>query len=109
MIPSVEGQIMVDKGNGIYGIPDKIWEQIEPLLLPVTHESERGFPCIDNRRAMAAILYTLRTGGDLRDIKAENPVYEYLKEWRRTGVFDRMWQVGVLTYDELRKLVLQDK
>jgi putative transposase len=105
----VEDQAMVDKENGIYGIPDEIWEQIEPLLLPVTQESESGSPYMDKREAMEAILYMLRTGSDLRDIRAESPVYGYLKEWRRTGVFDRMWQVGILAYDELRKLVLQDR
>lgn len=97
---------MVDKENGIYRIPDEIWEQIEPLLLPVTQESESGSPYMDKREAMEAILYVLRTRGDLGDVEAESPLYEYLKEWRRTGVFDRMWQVGILTYNELETLVL---
>ena len=97
---------MVDRENGIYRITDELWEQIEPLLLPVTHESESGSPYMDKREAMEAILYMLRTEGKLKDIEAESPLYEYLKEWRRTGVFDRMWQVGILTYDELETLVL---
>ena len=99
---------MVDNGDKTYPISDELWKQIEPLLPPKLPELKCGRPYMDKREAMEAILYTLRTRGDLRDIEAESPLYEYLKEWRRTGVFDRMWQVGILTYDELEALVLLD-
>ena len=88
-----------------YRISDQLWKQIEPLLLPGSPEFKSG---MDKREAMEAILYMLRIQGNLKDMEAESPLYEYLKEWRRTGVFDRMWQVGILTYEELGRLVLQN-
>ena len=97
---------MAGNRDRAYQISDELWKQIEPLLPPKSPESMRGRPYMDKREAMGAILCMLRTRGDLRDIEAESPLYEYLKEWRRTGVFDRMWQVGILTYDELETLVL---
>jgi putative transposase len=98
--------MVADNRDRTHQISDELWEQIEPLLPPKSPELRRGYPYMDKREAMEAILYMLRTRGDLRDIEAESPLYAYLKEWRRTGVFDRMWQVGILTYDELEVLVL---
>ena len=97
---------MLDNGDRTYHISDKLWEQIKPLLPPKSPNPKSGRPYMDKREAMEAIFCILRTGGSLRDMTAESPLHEYLKEWRRTGVFDRLWQVGILTYDELETLVL---
>ena len=97
---------MADKRDKTNQISDELWEQIEPLLPPRPPDPKSGNPYMDKREAMEVVLYMLRTEGKLRDIEAESPLHEYLKEWRRTGVFDRMWQVGILTYDELEILVL---
>ena len=97
---------MADNKDRTYQISDELWEQIEPLLPPKPPDPKSGNPYMDKRKAMESILYMLGTKGGLRDMEAESPLYEYLKEWRRTGVFDRMWQVGILTYDELETLVL---
>jgi len=94
---------MANKGNDIYRIPDNIWKQIKPLLPPGSIELKQ-----ESREAMEGILYMIRTEGRLGDMKAENLIYEYFREWRRTGVFDRLWQAGILTYDEMRTLVSQD-
>jgi putative transposase len=100
------GAIVADNRDKTNQISDELWEQIEPLLPPKSPELESGYPYMGKREAMEAILYMLRAEGKLRDIKAESPLNEYLKEWCRTGVFDRMWQVGILTYNELETLVL---
>jgi putative transposase len=54
-----------------------------------------------------------RTGSKLKDLSsalgAESTVYSRFQKWRKTGVFDRMWQAGILTYDELQTLVWQGK
>lgn len=97
---------MTDNRDRTHHISDELWERIEPLLPPKPPELKSGRPYMDKREAMEAILYMIRTRGRFEDIEAESPLYEYLKEWRRTGVFDRMWQVGILTYDELETLVL---
>ena len=100
---------MATSENGTYRISDEIWEQIKPLLPPEPPEHRSGRPRMDNRKAMEAILHKLRVRGGWDETAAEGPVRERFQEWCRTGVFDRMWQVGILTYDELRALVLQDK
>ena len=101
---------MADNGDGTYRVPDALWEQIEPLLPPEPPRTgDTTCPRMDNRKAMEAILYMLRTGckweGIPGNLGGDEPSYERFQEWRRTGVFDRMWQVGILTYDELRTLV----
>ena len=99
--------------NETYGISDELWEQIEPLLPPVPPERRGSCPPMDNRKAMEAMFYVLRTGCKWeeipRDLGAGNAVYERFQEWRRTGVFDRMWQVGILAHEELRTLVRRRK
>jgi len=51
-----------------YCIPDVIWDRIAPLLLPPssTHRKKKkkktGRPRMDDRKAMSAIFYVLRTG-----------------------------------------------
>ena len=100
---------MATSENGTYRISDEIWEQIKPLLPPEPPEHKSGRPRMDNREAMEVIFCMLRTEVKWKDIEAESPVYERFQEWCRTGVFDRMWQVGILTYDELRMLILQGK
>jgi putative transposase len=100
---------VADNRDRAHRISDKLWKQIESLLPPKSPVLKSYHPYMDKRMAMEAILYMLRTRGDLRDIAAESPLYEFLKEWRRTGTFDRMWQVGILTYEELDIVVLQGK
>ena len=95
--------------NESYRIPDTIWEQIEPLLPPELPDLRGGRPRIDNRKAMAAILYVFRTGCKWkaipRSIGSPITVRRRFQEWREAGVFQRMWRVGLLTYDELRTLI----
>jgi len=94
-------------GNGSYLISDTLWGRIEPLLLPENPKSKDEQPSIDSRKAMEAILYVLRTGCKWEDLPSM--VHCRLQEWRRTGVFDRMWQTDILTYDELRALIWHDR
>ena len=92
--------------NGLYLISDALWEQIEPLLPPELPRSRGGHPRMDNRKAMEAILYVLRRDFQWnqlpRNMGAVTTVRNRFLEWRKTGVFQRMWRVGLLTYDELR-------
>jgi len=89
-----------------YLIPDALWEQIELLLPPELPRPRGGHPRMDNRRAMEAILYVLRRGFKWdqlpRSMGAVTTVRNRFLEWRKAGVFQRLWRAGVLTYDELR-------
>ena len=99
--------------NEAYRISDELWKQIEPLLPPEPSVPKSDGPRMDNRKAMEAMFYVLHTGCKWKelplDLGAGNTVYKLFQEWRRTGVFDRMWQIGILTYDELRTLVRHSK
>lgn len=94
-----------DFADRSYKISDADWEKIETLLPPNTSEAFRTD--IDARKAMEAILYVLHTDfkwGELPPgLGAPDAVRECFEEWRRAGVFERMWKAGFLSYDELRE------
>jgi transposase len=64
---------------------------------------------MNDRRMMEGILYMLRTGCNWEAIPSSPTVRRRFQEWRKYGVFQRMWLAGILTYDELRKLIWCDK
>ena len=98
---------MAGNENEEYQISDELWEKIMPLLPPDPPGNIR--PKMDKRKMMEAIFYVMRAGcewGNIpRDIGIGRIVYECFLEWRKTGVFDRMWQSGILTHEELRALI----
>lgn len=99
--------------NSVLRIPDAVWEQIEPLLPPEFPQPRVGRPRMDDRKAMEAILYVFRTGCKWkaipRSLGTGSSVYQRFQEWRKAGVFQRMWVAGFLSYDEMRALVWYDK
>ncbi len=99
--------------NEAYRISDELWKQIEPLLPPEPSVPKSDGLRMDNRKAMEAMFYMLRTGCKWEEMPGNSGggelLYERFQKWRRTGVFDRMWQVGILTYDDLRTLVRRTK
>jgi len=94
--------------NEKYQISDQLWEQIEPLLPPESEKPKGGRPMMDNRKAMDAIFYVLCTGCQWkalpRSLGAPSTVHDRFQEWLRAGVFERMWEAGLLKYDQLKKL-----
>ena len=99
--------------NEAYRISDALWQKIEPLLPPELPKLKGGRPRMDNRKAMEAILYLLRTGCKWkalpRSLGAPSTVHNRFQEWRKAGVFQRMWRTGILRYDELRTLFWHGK
>ncbi len=95
--------------NETYRIPDDLWEKIKPLLLPVVPEAQDSSARMDDREAMEAILYIFRAGCDWESLPhtmgERSIVYERFQEWQKSGLFQRMWEAGLLTYDELEKMV----
>ena len=96
-----------------YQITDEIWEQIRPMLPPEITESRDSSPQIDNRKAMEAILWVFRAGRKWKELPvglgSPDSVRWRLREWQRAGLFQRMWQSGLLTYDEMKALVWYGK
>jgi len=86
-----------------YQIPDVLWEQLAPLLPPLPAKKKAGRPRMDDRQAMTAIFYVLRTGCQWkalpRSLGASSTVHDRFQEWGQAGVFGQMWQVAVQYYD----------
>ena len=99
--------------NEIYQIPDSLWEKIEPLLPPEIPRLKDDPPQMDVRKAMEGIVYVLHTGCKWNEIPhslgASSIIHEYYREWRKAGVFQRMWRNDILKYDEFRTLFWYDK
>jgi transposase len=60
------------------------------------------------RRVLEAILYVLRTGIQWKALPktygAASSVHAYFSEWVEAGFFRRIWQEGLMSYDEVRGL-----
>jgi putative transposase len=91
-------------------IPDELWERIPPLLSPrKPHPLGCHRPSVDDRRAMDAIFFVLRTGcqwNALRDtgLCSSSAAHRRFQEWGAAGVFLKLWQQGLAAYDALQGL-----
>jgi putative transposase len=103
MIAISEQDLGVDER---YQVPDELWRRMRSLLpLPPRKKNEDrpGRPRTDDRKNMNAIFYVLRTGCQWkalpRSLGAPSTVHDRFQEWRRAGVFERIWREGLLEYD----------
>jgi transposase len=88
-------------------IPDDLWEGIA-VLLPEhknTHRFGGGRPRTPDRVCMEAILFVLRTGCQWKALNAtrfcpSSTAHDRFQEWAAAGVFQKMWETGLLAYDE---------
>ncbi len=90
---------MVDPNCGIdmkYSLSDELWARIEPLIPPPKEKRVSGRPRMDDRQAMTAILYVLRTGCQWkaipRSLGAGSTVHDRFQEWVEAGLFENMWK-----------------
>ena len=91
-----------------YHIPDALWLQMVRVLPPPKARQKDGRPRMDDRQAMTAILYVLRTGCQWkalpRSLGAASTVHDRFQAWREAQVFERLRHAGLLTYDTLKGL-----
>src|ERR1051326_6725139 len=91
-------------------MPDELWEQVKPLLPPrKPHPLGCHRPRVDDRKAMDAIFYRLRTGCqwkalDATGICSSSSAHRRFQEWSQAGVFQQLWAQGLLSYDERQGL-----
>jgi transposase len=89
-------------------IPDELWARIEPLLPPrKSHPLGCHRPRVDDRAAMDAIFFRLRTGCQWNALSAtgicsSSSAHRRFQEWSEAGVFLKLWQVGLSEYDALK-------
>lgn len=88
-------------------IPDDLWDGIA-LLLPEhknTHRFGGGRPRTPDRVCMEAIFFVLRTGCQWKALNAtrfcpSSTAHDRFQEWVAAGVFQEMWETGLLAYDD---------
>ena len=89
-------------------LPDELWECIQPWLPPrKPHPLGCHRPRVDDRRAMDAIFFVLRTGcqwNALQDtgLCSSSSAHRRFQEWAAAGVFLALWKHGLAAYDALQ-------
>ena len=80
-------------------VPATLWQAIQPLL-PAPSPRYGGRPRVDDRAALADIVYQLRAGIPWRLLPARqlgcgSPVtcWRRLRDWQRAGVWQQLHQV----------------
>jgi len=97
-----------EKNRRDWRIPDELWERIEPLLPPrKPHPLGCHRPRVEDRQAMEAIVFVLRTGCQGKALRAtglcsSRAAHRRFQEWTAAGVFLALWTQGLVAYDALK-------
>jgi transposase len=89
-------------------IPDELWEHIVPLLPPrKPHPLGCHRPRVDDRQAMAAIFFVLRTGCqwgalDATGLCSPSAAHRRFQEWPEADVCVALGEQGLVDYDALQ-------
>jgi transposase len=77
-------------------VPEQLWQALQPLL-PTPPRRYGGRPRVDDRAALAGIIYQLRTGIPwrllpTRQLGCGSPVtcWRRLRDWQRAGVWQQL-------------------
>lgn len=79
-------------------VPDALWERVEPLL-PAPNKKKPGRPRADDRAALEAIVFVLRTGIPWEMLPTKQfglsgmTAWRRLEQWTRAGVFEKLQRV----------------
>ena len=97
------------KTKNRYRISDELWEKIEPLIPkhPNTHRFGGGRPRVPDRKAIDGIFFVLRTGCqwnalDETGICSSSTAHLRFQEWTKAGIFQKLWELALEDYDELK-------
>ena len=75
-------------------VSDEAWETVQPILAAYDPPRRLGRKRIDQRRALDAIVYRLRSGCRWNHLPKEYPddssVHRTYQRWQRLGVLDRV-------------------
>jgi putative transposase len=90
----------------IWRVPDELWEKIEPILKEHDPPKSTGRSRIDQRAALDAIIFRLRTGCQWNLLPKEFPddssVHRTLQRWVELGVLDLIWASLIEECEELK-------
>ncbi|EMF31571.1 hypothetical protein LEP1GSC201_0430, partial [Leptospira interrogans serovar Pomona str. Fox 32256] len=94
---------------GHLDIPEEILKRLRPLLPKIkTNPLKGGRPRLDDRVAMAAIFYRVRTGIQWRYIPpmfgSKSTLHRRFQEWVAAGVFDKIEKEALKLYERTVKI-----
>jgi transposase len=106
------------EGIGIksWELTDKLWERVREFIPQRERDENKkyqrkqgaGRKPLSPRRVLEGIFYVLRTGIQWKAVPKEygaaSSIHQYFSEWAQAGFFRRIWQEGLLPYDELKGL-----
>ena len=80
-------------------VSDELWKTIEPLLPDGPPKPKGGRPRVDNRSALAGIIFVLKSGIPWEMLPKEMgcgsgvTCWRRLREWQEAGVWERLHKV----------------
>ena len=102
-----KGEAMIDKDHHhtITRIPDKLWNEIRPILPKEKPFKTIGRPIVPYRKVLDGILYILRTGCQWKMLPSEfgsgSTCHRRFQEWNKLDVFKKTWVKLLKSYDGL--------
>ena len=92
--PDVEREPTLGRVPDVDRVPDELWESVRPILDRYDPPRRLGRKRIDQRAALDAIVYRLRSGCRWNHLPKEFPddssVHRTYQRWERLGVLDRI-------------------
>jgi len=95
-------------------VSDALWAQVAPMIPKRKREKGRkysrraggGRKALEPRKVFEGIVYVLRTGCQWKALPQErfgsaSSIHQYFLEWKREGIFIRLWRKGLAEYSEL--------
>lgn len=101
----------MDMDANFFEVPEALWRRIAPVLPRERPTPRGGRPRVPDRIALAGILYRLRTGCQWKALPREfgsgSTCHLRMQQWRRRGVFRRVYAELVRYYHKKRGLQLR--
>ncbi len=97
---------MIRKISNKWKCPDELWKELKEILPNYTPNPLGGRPPRDTKEVADGIFYVLKTGIQWKAMPSEFPsgstCHKHFQQWRRDGVFQKLWAKGLEKYDDLR-------
>lgn len=95
-----------ESSSKFHEIPEALWQRID-LVIPLYPRScKGGRRRLAMRNVVGGILYVLATGCQWKAMPKQfgsgSAIHAYFQEWAESGVFEELWQLALLEYDELK-------
>ena len=95
-------------------VSNELWNRVESLIPRRKRVKKRKFlrrpgagrKPMEPRKVFAGIVFVLRTGCQWKALPQEefgsaSSIHQYFLEWKRQGVFVRLWRKGLAEFDEM--------